>query len=205
MTLRWSRPVLLVLLLPSPVKAESLGTFGHVYPIQEASMLDAIQEKLQAWAAAEKLAGMEDEYRARVIASIHHPSRLAIPKALHSGSHYFDPTIISTKDIRGVEGELVMPQGQAINPLDQMPLTKSLLFIDGEDGAQVAWLQKQLVLEPRAVPILVAGSWLELRQRMQRPVYFDQQGFMTGRLGVKAVPSRVYQEDRRIRIDEVAL
>ena len=169
-------------------------------------MLEAIQEKLTGWAEeGDKLARMEEEYRSRVVASINHPSGLVIPKAQHEASHYFDPTIITTEDIRGAEGELVIPAGQTINPLDQMPLTKSLLFIDGDDAAQVAWLQQRLTLEPRAVPVLVAGSWLELRQRIQRPVYFDQQGFMTGRLGIRAVPSQVYQEDRRIRIDEVAL
>lgn len=169
-------------------------------------MLEAIQEKLKGWAEeGDKLARMEEEYRSRVVASINHPSGLVIPKAQHAASHYFDPTLITTEDIRGAEGELVIPAGQTINPLDQMPLTKSLLFIDGDDAAQVAWLQQRLTLEPRAVPVLVAGSWLELRQRIQRPVYFDQQGFMTGRLGIRAVPSRVYQEDRRIRIDEVAL
>ncbi|RZU36735.1 conjugal transfer pilus assembly protein TraW [Fluviicoccus keumensis] len=192
-------------MLHGSVRADSLGTFGRVYPVQEPSMLEAIQEKLKGWAEGDRLAQMEDEYRSRVIASINHPSGLLIPKAQQAASHYFDPTIITTEDIRGADGELVIPAGQAINPLDQMPLTKSLLFIDGEDAAQVAWLQQRLKLEPRAVPVLVAGSWLQLRQRLERPVYFDQQGFMTGRLGVRAVPSRVYQEDRRIRIDEVAL
>lgn len=206
MTRRPFCPLLMVsLLLQGQVMAESLGTFGHVYPVQERSMLDAIQEKLGSWSSGEKLGQLEESYRARVVASIHHPPGLSIPKALRTASHYFDPTIVVTEDIKGADGALVIPAGQSINPLDQMPLTKSLLFIDGEDTAQVAWLRQRLELEPRAVPVLVAGSWLELRQRLQRPVYFDQQGFMTGRLGVKAVPSRVYQEDRRIRIDEVAL
>jgi len=198
-------PVAISLLWQGSAMAESLGTFGHVYPVQERSMLDAIQEKVGSWSAGDKLLQMEEAYRARVVASINHPPGLAIPKAVRSDSHYFDPTIVVTEDIKGADGALVIPAGQSINPLDQMPLTKSLLFIDGEDTAQVAWLRYRLELEPRAVPVLVAGSWLELGRRLQRPVYFDQQGFMTGRLGVKAVPSRVYQEERRIRIDEVAL
>lgn len=196
---------LLVILLSGPVAAETLGTFGRVYPVEERSMLDALHEKLRVWDEGGKLAGLEAAFRRRVLAAIEQPAGLGIAKAHQSVSRTFDPTLITTVDIRDAEGELVIPAGQAINPLDRMPLTKSLLFIDGEDEAQVAWLQQRLALEPRAVPILVAGSWLALGQRLQRPVYFDQQGLMAGRLGIKAVPSRVYQEDRSIRIDEVAL
>ena len=35
------------------------------------------------------------------------------------------------------------------------------------------------------------------------PVYYDQQGVLTRRLGIKQVPAIVSQEGRRIRIDEL--
>jgi conjugal transfer pilus assembly protein TraW len=35
------------------------------------------------------------------------------------------------------------------------------------------------------------------------PVYYDQQGLLTRRLGIAQVPALVSQEDKRLRIDEM--
>ena len=54
-------------------------------------------------------------------------------------------------------------------------------------------------------PILVAGSYLALMQRWQLPVYFDQQGALTRKLGITHVPALVSQEGMQLRIDELPL
>ena len=54
-------------------------------------------------------------------------------------------------------------------------------------------------------PVLVGGSYLELMQAWQQPVYFDQAGRLTGRLGITHVPALVSQEGLKLRIDEMAL
>lgn len=57
----------------------------------------------------------------------------------------------------------------------------------------------------RVKPVLVAGSYLELMQAWQRPVYVDQQGRLTRQLGITQVPALVSQEGARLRIDELEI
>ena len=52
-------------------------------------------------------------------------------------------------------------------------------------------------------PVLTAGSWLALMRRWKQPVYFDQHGQITARLGITRVPALVTQDGRRLRIDEL--
>ena len=40
-------------------------------------------------------------------------------------------------------------------------------------------------------------------RRWRRPVYYDQQGVLTTRLGIRQVPALVTQDGRRLRIDEL--
>ena len=47
------------------------------------------------------------------------------------------------------------------------------------------------------------GSYLELMRRWKRPVFFDQQGTLTDKLGIRHVPALVSQEGKRLRIDEI--
>ena len=54
-------------------------------------------------------------------------------------------------------------------------------------------------------PILVGGSYLALMQSWHVPVYYDQQGLLTRRLGITQVPALVSQEGLRLRIDELAV
>ena len=51
--------------------------------------------------------------------------------------------------------------------------------------------------------ILTGGSYLDLMRRWKHPVFFDQQGSLAEKLGIRHVPALVSQEDRRLRIDEL--
>ena len=57
----------------------------------------------------------------------------------------------------------------------------------------------------RVKPILVGGSYLDLMQSWRLPVYYDQQGLLTRRLGITQVPALVSQDGLRLRIDELAV
>ena len=51
--------------------------------------------------------------------------------------------------------------------------------------------------------ILIGGSYLDLMRRWKQTVYYDQQGLLTARLGIRQVPARVTQDGQRLRIDEL--
>ena len=198
--------VMIVCLCQSLAKAEEIGRFGQTYPIQEKDMLAAIYEKLAGLEQSGWLANKQKEMQEQALNSINHPAAVnGLSIASKNNTFYFDPTIIVTENITDQDGRLIVPVGTLVNPIEKIPLTKSMLFFDGEDAKQVAWAKSWLEHEPRAVPILVNGSYIELSKQWQRTVYFDQNGSMTAKLNLKVVPSRVYQEGLRLRIDEIAL
>ena len=80
-----------------------------------------------------------------------------------------------------------------------------MLFIDGDETAQIDWALGQARGERGAKLILVKGAPLELMKAQQRRVYFDQGGKLVGHFGIGAVPAIVEQQGRRLRISEVAL
>ena len=57
----------------------------------------------------------------------------------------------------------------------------------------------------RVKPILTAGSYLNLMRSWRVPVYYDQQGLLTRRLGIRQVPALVSQDGLRLRIDELEI
>ena len=88
------------------------------------------------------------------------------------------------------------------NPLDSVALRVPLLFLDGDDPAQIAWALRQ---DPNAKLILVKGAPLELMKARQRRFYFDQGGNLTEKFGIRAVPARVRQNGRVLEVSEIAL
>ncbi len=110
------------------------------------------------------------------------------------------------ENITDAKGNILVPAGTRQNPLAVVSLSKHLLFFDGSDERQVAWAHATIARYGGKVkPILVAGSYLALMQRWQLPVYFDQQGALTHKLGITHVPALVSQEGLQLRIDELPL
>jgi conjugal transfer pilus assembly protein TraW len=91
-----------------------------------------------------------------------------------------------------------------VNPLDTVSLSKQLLFIDARDASQVGRAKTTLEERQGKVKlILTGGSYLDLMRRWKRPVFYDQQGQLTEKLGIRHVPALVSQEGKRLRIDEI--
>lgn len=188
-----------------PVLAADIGTVGPTYEIAEPDLIEVIQSRLERMARTGELARKQSEYRDRVVQGIESPKSISgirstqLPRTFH-----VNPAMVLAWDIRDSSGQLLFAKGTQVNPLELVSLSKRLVFFDGGDARQVAFV-KQAMSSGRGgtKPILVAGQPLKLMRSWKRPVYFDQGGTLVKRLGIQQVPAIVSQDGKRLRIDEV--
>jgi conjugal transfer pilus assembly protein TraW len=193
------------LLLSVTARAQDLGVIGPVYPIAEPSLLEVILSKLREADANGVMARLQRDTQVNVKRSIEQPAPVTgITRTTKARSFYYDPSIVAPYAITDAEGKVIVAPGTKVNPLDTVSLSKRLLFIDARDAAQIGRARGILDEHGGKVKvILTGGSYLELMRHWKRPVFYDQQGQLTDRLGIRHVPALVTQEGRRLRIDEI--
>ena len=199
--------LLVALAVAATAWAEDLGTLGPTYAIEEPHLLTVIEQQLLQKEKSGELARLEEAAKQRIVDSIQHPRPLpGIRRTEAARSFYFDPSIVVRENITDTMGNILVPAGTRANPLEIVSLSKHLLFFDGTDERQVERAHALITqYQGKVKPILVAGSYLALMQRWQLPVYYDQQGALTRKLGITHVPALVSQEGKQLRIDELAL
>ncbi|MBB3221712.1 type-F conjugative transfer system protein TraW [Pseudoduganella umbonata] len=170
-------------------------------------MLAWIERRLAAQQASGALAAKVDAAVSRAKTTLENPAPVAgITRAKTSRTAYFDPTYTAPRTIASPAGTILIAAGMKINPLTTVSLSRPLIFFDARDRDQVAFAQRYLdSREGLARPVLVGGSYVDLMHRWRIPVYFDQQGALVKRLGIRHVPAIVAQDGLRLRIDEIAL
>ena len=187
--------------------ATDLGVVGPTYRIAEPNLLDVIHERLIEREKSGELRRLEEAARARATEAVLHPAPVPhITTTSAPRTFYFDPTFTLQENLIDEQGRVLFPAGTRKNPLEVVSLSRHLLFFDGRDALQV--LQARALIthyDGRVKPILVAGSYLDLMKTWQAPVYYDQQGLLTRRLGITQVPALVSQDGMRLRIDELAV
>jgi len=186
-------------------RGEDLGIVGETYAIAEPHLLRYIEQTLREKEKSGELANLEEQAKSRVVESIRNPKALTgIRPTQTARTFYFDPSIKVEQNITDDKGNIMVPAGTTKNPLEVVSLSKHLLFFDGSDGEQVRHARALIDhYGGKVKPILVAGSYLELMKAWQLSVYFDQQGALTRKFGIKQVPALVSQEGMRLRIDEL--
>ena len=194
-------------LLAPPVLAVDLGVIGPTYDIGEPHLLQMIEQRLREKARSGELMRLEEQARVRGIETVKHPPPVA---GLHptgtARTFYVDPSFTLDRNIVGPQGELLFAAGTRKNPLEVVSLSRHLLFFDARDPRQVGRARQLMASYPgRVKPILVGGSYLELMKSWRIPVYYDQHGWLTHRLGIAQVPALVSQEGLRLRVDELEL
>ena len=196
-----------LILCVARASAVDLGIIGPTYEISEPHLLQMIEERLRQKERNGELKRLEAQARARGIETVKHPPPVA---GLHltetARTFYVDPNFTLDRNILGPKGELLFAAGLRKNPLEVVSLSRYLLFFDARDRRQVVRAQQLIAFyQGRVKPILVGGSYLDLMKSWRIPVYYDQQGRLTRRLGIKQVPALVSQEGLRLRIDELVV
>ncbi len=191
--------------IPVVAHADELGVVGPTYDILEADLLEVILARLERMQESGELARKQNDYRDRVVASLEKPRPVPNLQATATARRFFiDPTWVLERDIRQADGTILFARGVRINPLDHVSLRHRLVFFDGRDRRQVAFARQRLQAPAGgAKPILVAGEPLRLMRAWKRPVFYDQGGSLTRRLGIRQLPAVVSQDGRRLRVDEV--
>lgn len=190
---------------PPPAAARDLGVIGPLHPIAEPDMVEDITAMLKEKEASGELAKIEAEGKKRALERIQTPQpvqglrRVQVPRTWH-----FDPSVRFEEALVDDKGRVIVPAGTLVNPLDTVSLGSTWFLFDGRDPAQVALARAEVDRTRGALRlILVGGSPLSLAREWKRPVYFDQGGRTVQRLGLTAVPARVLQDGRLLRIEEV--
>ena len=204
-----SAPLVLGLMLGAAggARAMDLGVIGPTYEISEPHLLQMIEQRLRAKERSGELGRLEAQVRERGIATVKNPPPVTGLRATDTvRTFYFDPSFTLDRNLLGPQGELLFAAGTRKNPLEVVSLSRHLLFFDARDPRQVGRARQLIALyQGRVKPILVGGSYLDLMQSWHLPVYYDQQGLLTRRLGITQVPALVSQDGLRLRIDELAV
>ena len=187
--------------LQAPAAAKDLGVRGETWAIAEPDLLDVIEARLQELERSGALAALEGEARERARARIEKPPAVAgIAPATERHTRLLDPSVVLDRDVRLPDGTLLAVAGTRLNPLERMPLSRDLLFIDGRRDVEVAWALAHVA--PAKI-VLLAGRPLDLSRRHGRSFFFDQGGRLADRFGLAATPVQVRQEGLQLRLTEI--
>ena len=179
-------------------EAKDYGVFGEVFDIAELDLIDQIKERLQNLERNGTLKDIQQEIQREVVKNVKTPKPLMnIRNTEHPRTFEFDPTIELTVDLKDHKGKVFAKKGTKYNPLDIISFKKPLIFIDGDDANQVKWAITKMDKFKLSKITLVKGSPLELQEKLGIPIYFDQYGTLTKRIGIKQVPAIVMQENGR--------
>jgi conjugal transfer pilus assembly protein TraW len=190
--------------------AKDFGKYGVTMEVREEGFLAMVLRKLKTI----DMAKVEEKMQKQVEARVHEPVAVAgITRTTKARSYTFDPTYTLQEDIYLPDGNLLHAEGTKVNPLNHMDLNRKMLFIDARDVTQEEWLKDQIKnhnkdlrsKEEELIVILVSGRPLELQDRLGKEIYFDQNGVLSSRFGIKQVPALVTQEEKLLRIEEIEI
>lgn len=182
--------------------SKDFGVVGHVWDIKEEDILEYIEKKLRL-VDVDKL---KEEMRDKTREVVERPKLVnGVTDNLLPRIHYHDPSYVVPEDIYDHKGNLLYKAGYKVNPLNQVPLRERLIFINGDNGEQVKYaLKRRKEYQGLAKIILTKGAPLEIQRKEKVWMYFDQQGVLTTKLGIKAVPALVEQSGLRLKVTEVS-
>jgi conjugal transfer pilus assembly protein TraW len=190
--------ILILLLICSTLHAKDFGIVGHTFRISEQDIVEYIKERISTITPEEqeKIAAIAKER----IETIKTPKPLNLPNATSNRSFYFDPSITANEDIKDSEGVVIVSKGTYYNPLEHVSLSNDLLFFDATQESHLTWAE-----HTQGLWILTKGKPIELEGQKGFPVYFDQGGSLSKKLGIRAIPARVTQDGTSLKVEEFDL
>ena len=165
-----------------------LGSAAYV----TVTVLQLITQRLQSLQSSGQWDQTMDAFKQRVIENSQRPAPVeGIKRAEKYEQRWFDPSIRLTEDLKDNEGRVFARKGDVVNPLKTVPFVQTLYFINGDDADQLAWMKRQVPETLMSKIILVRGSIPDTSAALDSRIYFDQNGVLSKRFGLTAVPARI--------------
>lgn len=184
------------------VNAKDLGIHGSTFDIQEQDLLEYIENKLTEL----DIVQWQNEFKIEVKKSINRPRSIILPYAKKYRVYYYNPSVVLQKDYMDNTGVVFAKKGTTVNPLDNVILSKDLIFIDGDNQQQVDYAIDYLNKKNgRTKIILTNGPILDLVSKKNVRFYFDQHGILVKKLRIENIPAIVSQDNKLLKIEEVVL
>lgn len=187
----------------SPLQSKDFGVHGSTFEIAEGSAMEMIQQGLKGVEKTGQLEKHQLATQQKVSRRALNPNPVAgLKKAVRTRTFIYDPSITLSQNLKDEKGRVLVKKGGRFNPLDTVSLSRPLVFFDGEDEAQKAWVLKH---HQASKLILVRGSPQGFEKSWNVPIYFDQGGVLTSKLKIKATPAVVRQKGKGLEIQEIGI
>lgn len=186
-------------------QARDFGVVGQTYTILEEDFLKYIEKKIQAMQANGQWQTLETRFQKQAIAHLERPTSHSLPRALKDKTYLYDPSFTAPFDVWDTQEHLLVKKGTIINPLERIHLSSTLLFFNGDDNEQCAWVLQQVQKKKAVKLILTSGSIKSATHYFKQAVYFDLNGFLVNKFQIRALPARIKQDGNRLQIREVKL
>lgn len=183
-----------------------LGVHGDTHAIAEPDLIEVMKQRMAGidWAAKKRDAQAHFWQKAPL---------LALAAAAQDRERLIDITVTAPRDVTAPNGQLIVRQGQRVNPLSQLPFTQRLVVFDATQPAQVAAAEREgQAVAGRPVTYLITGmdrdqgwqAFNALEERLGKPVFLLT-AEVRQRFNLEAVPSVVEQDGNRIKVREIAV
>lgn len=194
---------LFIFIIVDKAFGKDFGVQGHRWEIAETDILEYIEKKL----AAVDIEKLKEEMIKKTTERVEEPEPVrGIVDVIFGKAtkYYYDPSYVVPEDIFDLKGNLIYEAGYKVNPLEQVPLRERLIFINGKNEKQLEYaMRKREEYGGMAKIILISGRPLDIQRKNKVWIYFDQQGVLTAKFGIKGVPAIVEQAGLRLRIIEI--
>ncbi|MBN3262957.1 type-F conjugative transfer system protein TraW [Pectobacterium brasiliense] len=192
------------LIFSTNVFAKDFGTYGHLYQPAEQDMLAFIENRLKSMEQTGELDRLKDEAIERVKRNAVRPAPvIGLMPATTYRTFNFDPSMTVANDITDMKGNVIARKGDKVNPLDKVPYSTTLYFIDADDKDQLAWVKKEILGKVNFKVILVKGNIKDASDALDEQIYFDQSGTLTDKFGFKSVPVKISRDGHFLKVEEI--
>ena len=201
------KTLLVWLLLSGSVMAKNLGIYGPTYKIAEMDVFDwIVNQRLPELENNGEIDKMNAKLQKRAQHRIENPKGPKLPKATKNSRKTQSLVYTLPRDIKDAAGRVLFKNGTTVRPEDILPdSNKTLLFIDGEDLAQVNFAFLELKKNRLIKIVLVVGHPLELMRKCGVNIYFDQHQKLIDRFDINALPAKVYRRKSELIIEEMII
>ncbi|MGF1703518.1 type-F conjugative transfer system protein TraW [Photobacterium makurazakiensis] len=204
----------LTLFISFNATAKDFGVVAPTFPIIEQHFISYIHKRLEHLKETGRLGELEQEMKETVKEQVLRPQvAVNFPTTTEPKSYLVDPSLTLAIDIKDHKGNVIYPKGLTINPFDpstfpnrnayQINFSKRLIFLDGDDAAQVDWLKRHLETETMPTKIILTnGVPTNLENEIDQRVYFEQTGDMARKFHISHLPVTINQDGKNWRVTE---